>query len=175
MQQTARDPRVAALRELASRLCRCYDERGGKVYWRKDAPVALADWARGIERRFPCGVTGLVESYRVLHELCGIILTYTEGRTQLVTMQGVARIVASNQWSDTDVRDLLRWLEDDPSRVDLVDDHSEEDGILAAMRAARSVYRREIADLWLEALSRRAAEELAAWGDGGAFQSEQRD
>jgi hypothetical protein len=174
MQPTKDSTQVAALRELASRLYRCFEERAGKVYWRQGTPPGLSAWVRDVNNRSPYDVADYYEFYRVLDELCGLILRYADGRAD-ATMQGVVKTVTRNQWSNTDIQDLLRWLEDDPSRVDLVDDHWEEGGILPAIRAARSKYRRSIADFWLAVVTERAAEELAAWPDTGKRQSGKRD
>jgi hypothetical protein len=164
MPKTENGAQVAALRELAGRLYRSFETRGGRPYWKRGAPSALHAWLDDVRFRASYTSADSSELCHVLYGLCGLILAGTGG-PEPVSIEVMHDMVAQKEWSDFDVADLLRWLQDDFSRVDLVDDHLNTGGVLGATRAARSEFRRDMAITLLAALEQRAAGELAAWSD----------
>jgi hypothetical protein len=163
MVQAEHDASVAALRELATRLYRNVETRDGRAYWRNNAPPALRSWFVDVYTPSVYTWADMHELYHVLRTLCGLVLDRTDGPGQ-VTTQDVTDAVAQYTWAGRcDLLHVLRWLQDDVSRLDLVDDHLATGSVLKAASLALDTFRRDMAFFLLAALNERAVKELAAW------------
>ena len=128
MLQKESDAHVAALRELAGRVYRNLEARDGRVYWKDNAPRALRTWAMDVRAQSSYKLSDILELYRVLYELCGLVLDSASG-IEHATAEDIVDAVGVTKWADSDPGGLLRWLQDDLSRITLVEELVRDDRV----------------------------------------------